>query len=262
MDTEARPDIQIVMPAHNEADCVESVVTEVYEELTPRLRVEFIVCEDGSTDGTKEILAKLSRKMPMRLILGEQRKGYSRALIDGLKASTADFVLCLESDGQYTPGDFWEFYRNREDYDISIGWRKPRMDTFARKLMSASFGCVFRTLFRCPLHDPSCAFMLIQRHVIDSVIGDMGLLMEGFQREFIARAQSKRLRIREIAVHHRPRKSGGTKAFPLARIPRVAASNISGLLRLWWTIRASPAGAALKPVEEPSSRARVGVDHG
>lgn len=261
MDTKARPDIQIVMPAHNEADCVASVITEIYRELTPHLRVEFIVCEDGSTDGTKEILRDLSQSIPMRLIMDEKRKGYSRAIIDGLKASTADFVLCLESDGQYSPRDFWQFYRHGEDYDISVGWRKPRMDTFARKLMSASFGCVFRALFRCPLHDPSCAFMLIQRHVIDSIVGEMGLLMEGFQREFIVHAQCRALRIREIPVHHRPRQSGGTKAFPLRRIPRSAISNLAGLFRLWWAIQVMPTGITGKPAEDASARADVEVHH-
>jgi len=250
MGTEARGGIQIVMPVHNEADCVESVIMEIWREIAPRLDVEFIVCEDGSTDGTKEILRDLSHKLPMRLILAEERKGYSRAVIDGLKASRAAFVLCLESDGQYTPRDFWEFYENKDDYDISIGWRKPRMDTLARKLMSGCFGCVYRVLFHTPLHDPSCAFMLVKRRVIDDLIGEMGLLMEGFQREFIARAHNRGLRIREIPVHHRARRSGGTKAFPLARIPRVGASNLAGLLRLWWAIRVAGPGMATKPREE------------
>jgi len=261
MDIEGKPDIQIVMPAHNEADCVESVVTEIFEELSPRLRVEFIVCEDGSTDGTKEILTRLSRGIPMRLIMGDERKGYSRALIDGLKASTADFVLCLEADGQYTPGDFWQFYAEKDRYDISIGWRRPRKDTFARKLMSGAFGCVFRILFHSPLHDPSCAFMLIKRRTIDRIIGAMGLMMEGFQREFIAHAQSESLRIREIPVHHRPRKSGGTKAFPLKRIPRTAVFNLAGLLRLWWRIQMKTGRTTIKPVEEALPHVKVGVDH-
>lgn len=261
MDTEAKPEIQIVIPAYNEADCVESVIIEIYEELTPRLRIEFIVCEDGSTDGTKEILCSLSRRMPMKLIMSDVRKGYSRALIDGLKASTAEFVLCLESDGQYSPSDFWEFYKDRENYDISIGWRKPRMDTFVRRLMSAWYGCLYGSLFHSPLHDPSCAFILFRRRVIDALIGEMGLLMEGFQREFIAHAHSRALRIREIPIHHRSRRSGGTKAFPLTRIPRAGVSNIAGLMRLWWRIRMRTTRTATEAVEEPLPRVKTGGEH-
>jgi len=127
--------------------------------------------------------------------------------------------------------------------------------------MSAAFGCVFRVLFHSPLHDPSCAFMLIHRHVIDAAIGEMGLLMEGFQREFIACAQNEGLRIHEIPVHHRPRQSGGTKAFPLARIPRVAASNLAGLLRLWWRIRMKQTGLNAEHAPESSPAARVRANH-
>jgi glycosyltransferase involved in cell wall biosynthesis len=261
MRTNQELDVQIVMPAYNEADCVESVITEIFEEIAPRLCVEFIVCEDGSRDGTREILGTLGHKIPMKLILGEVRKGYTRALIDGLKASTADYVLCLESDGQYTPGDFWDFYAHREDYDISIGWRRPRMDTFARRLMSGCFGCFYGALFHSPVHDPSCAFMLIKRRAIDAVIGEMGLLPEGFQREFITRAYYRGLRIREIPVHHRPRRSGGTKAFPFRRIPRAAVSNLAGLLRLWWESRTRPPAAETRSIPEDSSHTGVGIDH-
>jgi glycosyltransferase involved in cell wall biosynthesis len=260
MGTGRTVDVQIVMPVYNEADCVESVVTEIYRELGPRLRIEFVVCEDGSRDGSRAILQELSRKIPMKLILGEQKKGYTRALVDGFKASTADYVLCLESDGQYSPADFWDFYAHREDYDLSIGWRRPRRDRFARKLMSACFGCLYGVLFRSTVHDPSCAFMLIQRRVIDAVVGEMGLLMEGFQREFLARALARGFTVREIPVHHRPRQSGGTKAFPLARVPRTAASNIAGLLRLWWALRVLPHQTPGQALREISSHSGVGTD--
>jgi glycosyltransferase involved in cell wall biosynthesis len=261
MDSNAPLEIQVVMPAYNEADCVEAVIMEIYRELAPHVRFEFLVCEDGSRDGTREILHALSRKVPIRLVLGDQKKGYSRAVIDGLKASTADYVLCLESDGQYSPHDFWEFYEGREDYDISTGWRKPRRDTFARRLMSACFGCLYSLLFHSPLHDPSCAFMLIKRRVIDATAGDVGLLMEGFQREFIAIALARGFHVREIPLHHRPRQSGGTKAFPLVRIPRIATSNIWGLLRLWWRLRVSPSAARRKALPEAASHSAVGMHH-
>ena len=88
--------------------------------------------------------------------------------------------------------------------------------------------------------DPSCAFMLIQKAVLDSVTNDLGALHEGLQWEFIARLHKQGFRIREIPIHHRPRKTGLTKVFRLGKIPRIACSNVLGLLSVWWQLRTRP----------------------
>ena len=80
MGKKQNPQVQIVLPVHNEEDCIESVIMEIIDELSPRLEVEFIICEDGSQDRTKEILKQLSQKVPTKLIMSDARKGYSRAV--------------------------------------------------------------------------------------------------------------------------------------------------------------------------------------
>jgi glycosyltransferase involved in cell wall biosynthesis len=242
MNTIEDSDIQIVMPAHNEADCIEAVVRELYEELAARMNLEFIICEDGSTDGTKEILRRLSREIPMKLVMSDQRKGYSRAMIDGLRASTADYVLCLDSDGQYRPRDFWRFRDHMEDQDISIGWRKPRRDRWQRRVMSRCFGLLHAALFHVPLHDPSCGFLLIKHHVLDALVGELGTLSQGFQWEFIARAHARGFRMREIAVEHRRRGNGTTRVYHLHRLPGIVASHVTGLFRVWWETKRNACG--------------------
>ena len=139
MPTNQKPEIQIILPVHNEENCIESVIMEIYNELSARLSVEFIICEDGSQDQTKEILYRLSRQVPMRLIITNTRKGYSQAIIDGFRAATSDYILVLDADGQCSPKDFWKFYERKKDFAVSIGWRKPRIDPFFRRVLSCGF---------------------------------------------------------------------------------------------------------------------------
>jgi len=111
-----KPELEVLLPVHNEADSIEGTVRELYDKLSPQVLLRFLICEDGSVDNTKEILCRLSEAIPMRLILSKERKGYSRAVKDGMTALEAPYLLCLDSDGQCDPKDFAKFgmsVRNR-----------------------------------------------------------------------------------------------------------------------------------------------------
>lgn len=117
------PELQIVMPIHNEGESIGATLHEWYNELSPRVRLEFVACEDGSTDNTKAVLTQLSHDLPIKLLMAEGRKGYSRAVIDGFAATLAPYVLAVDSDGQCDPKDFWQFWERRDQGDVAIGWR-------------------------------------------------------------------------------------------------------------------------------------------
>jgi len=94
-----KPELEILLPVHNEAGSIEATLREIYSELLPQVSLRFVICEDGSRDNTKEILQRLAETLPIKLILSEERKGYSRAVTDGMKALQAPYLLCLDSDG-------------------------------------------------------------------------------------------------------------------------------------------------------------------
>jgi glycosyltransferase involved in cell wall biosynthesis len=226
------PEVQIVLPVHNEEKCIEAVVREIYDEISARVPVEFIICEDGSKDKTKEILQKLSHEIPMKLVMSYARKGYSQAIIDGFKEVTADYVLVIDSDGVYSPKDFWKFYEQKENYDIIIGWRKLRMDTTLRRLLSWGFKQVYQTLLYVPVHDPSCGFLLVKKNVIKAVLNDLGILNQGFEWEFVARVYGKGFNIKEIPVKHKERLAGTTKVYQMRNLTGIAISHVSGLFQI------------------------------
>jgi glycosyltransferase involved in cell wall biosynthesis len=97
------PELEILLPVHNEAGSIEATIREIYSELLPQVSLRFVICEDGSRDNTKEILQRLAETLPIKLILSEERKGYSRTVTDGMKALQAPYLLCLDSDGQCDP---------------------------------------------------------------------------------------------------------------------------------------------------------------
>ncbi len=225
--------LSIILPVHNEEDSIARVISAWNTQLRHlRLKYHFIACEDGSTDRTKHILRGLRDKYPLLLDLHNSRRGYSTAIVAGLRLAKSAYILVVDSDGQYDPRDFASFWRSRNPSVILIGNRTPRRDLFIRKLYSRIFRLVFLLLFPTPLHDPSAGFLLIPRQLITPYLSHLTYLNEGFEWNLIAIAVKQHLPVREIPVRHYFRTKGQTQVFHLSRIPDIAARNFIGLVKL------------------------------
>jgi dolichol-phosphate mannosyltransferase len=226
--------IEIVLPVHNEAGSIAATLNEFYEVVTRGgLNVVFRAYEDGSTDGTQAILHQLEATLPLSVDCTADRRGYSRAVIEGLQSATAAVVGFIDSDGQCDPNDLVRLAAALDDNDIAFGYRNPRVDTRARRAMSGAFGIVFRLLFHVDRRDPSCPYMLVRREVIAELLaGRPGILRQGFWWEFSARVDAAGLRVVEVPVNHRKRAVGVTQVYRPAKVPRIAVEHLAGLLSL------------------------------
>jgi glycosyltransferase involved in cell wall biosynthesis len=221
-------DLQVILPVHNEADSIEKTIREIYREISSKVVMEFIVCEDGSVDNTKAILNQLSTEFPIKLIMSNERKGYSKAVKDGMKAMDARYLLCLDSDGQCDPHDFWKFWDSRDQYDVLIGWRTKRADPGLRKILSRFFYLVYKLFFNVPSHDPSCPFVLARKDVIESLADEMERMQQGFWWEFTARAYLHGFKIKEIRL----RFAGKTQVYHLKKMPGIGLRHFLALFQI------------------------------
>jgi dolichol-phosphate mannosyltransferase len=238
------PQLEILLPVHNEAESIEATIREIYGQLSSRCKIQFIICEDGSKDNTQEVLTSLSQTIPMKLILSRERKGYSRAVRDGMRVLEAKYLLCLDSDGQCDPKDFWRFWEQRESFDIVLGWRVNRADNWMRKSMSRLFYLLYQAFYRTPVHDPSCPYMLASRQVIGELVDELGEMQQGFWWEFVARAHRRGYRIKELAVNHRLRAAGQTQVYRLRKLPGIGYRHGIALFRIWAQTRGGRSGTS------------------
>ncbi len=227
--------IDIVVPAHNEGASIGSTLRDFYQKVAGEagIAIRFVVCEDGSTDNTVEVLHELAKKIPIQLISDPKRKGYSRAVIDGMLATTSEWVGSIDSDGQCDPNDFQRLLARRNDADLIVGWRNPRRDPWVRRFMSAAFGVAYRQLFDVSLRDPSCPYILVRRSCLKQILaGNTGILKQGFWWEFVARAVACKARIAETPIVHLQRESGRSRVYRPTKIPRIAVEHLIGLWKL------------------------------
>ena len=220
------------MPVYNEAQSIEDTIKEIYDTLNGKIEFQFIISEDGSSDGTKEILKKLKDVYPMILISDNNRKYYSKAVIDGIKKADADYLLIKDSDGQCDPKDILNFWNLKEKTDLVNGYRYPRYDFAYRRFISKIFFYMYKILFNVPLRDPSFAYVFMNKKVYSKLSNFEPLMPDGFFWEFNARAKAFNFSFNEIKINHRKRSSGDTKIYTLKNLPKIAYTNGVGLLKL------------------------------
>lgn len=229
--------VDLVIPVHNEAASVERQLRDFDDALNvpdSGVEVRFVVCEDGSSDGTADIVRGLAGSLPIELVSSPGRKGYSRAVLDGLVATDAEVVAFVDGDGQYVPRDLRRLVEALGPADAVIGVRTPRRDHWVRKLMSWAFGVVYMRLFPVRLADPSCPYGAITRPALDRLLAGFHevTLPAGFWWEFYARVHAAGLRIEELPVEHRERLTGVTQVYKPKKVPGIARVHLQGLLAL------------------------------
>jgi dolichol-phosphate mannosyltransferase len=225
--------LNIVFPVHNERNSIDFVLKGWKQELDKQnITYSFIVCEDGSTDGTKELLIQLKEKYPLKLDLKQKRRGYGTAVIDGIKASNSDYILCVDSDGQCDPKDFPKFWNDKEKANVIIGWRKKRADKLQRRIFSSLFKVFFMILFPTPIHDPSAPFVIFKKNAIMPYLHQLVYLKEGFWWGFVGMCVKNSLTMQEIPINHRGRISGTTQVYKIKNMLGIAMRNTLGLFRL------------------------------
>lgn len=214
--------LTVIIPVYNEAGVIEDVVRGMYDRVVRKVAgARFIVAEDGSTDGTKEILAELQKTIPFELMAGSRRKGYTRAFKEALTRAGTDFVFFCDSDGQHDPEDFFKLCACIAHADIVGGYKSPRRDPWHRLLLSRGYNGLVRLIFGLKTRDIDSGFKLIRKKVVDDIMGNVGDFRCCVMSEFVIKAYLSGYKIAEVAVSHFPRQSGATSLFPPQRLPGI-----------------------------------------
>ncbi len=229
-----KAEIAVLMPIHNEAETIEQCVTEFCDVVTPKMPLELVLSEDGSTDDTENVIERLSEKIPLKAVLSTSRKGYAGGIKDGLKLVTAEYVLITDSDGQHDPKDFWKIWRLRNKYDIVSGWRKKRADSLYRRIMSQVFQWRIKSAFNLPnFMDITAPFKLMNTEVAIKIAEKCKYMSESFWNEFSVRAYTSGFIIGEVPVSHRIRADkSATRVYKPWKIPKIALTQLMALSKL------------------------------
>lgn len=194
--------ISIILPVYNEEENIEKVVEEANKFFTQNTfnDYEMIVINDGSTDNTYGILEKIFQGRPyIKLVTHHKNLGYGRALLSGIKNSTSSLLFFMDADGQFKIDSLKAMLSYIPEYDIIIGYRDKRKDSFYRVLLGKIYNFLGCLLFRLNFKDINCGVKLFKRETIKDAFMTKGGL---FYTEVLLKAQNKGFKIKEIPVEH------------------------------------------------------------
>lgn len=209
----------LIVPIYNEVENVRPLVEQVTAVMDTLLgESELVLVDDGSRDGSAELLDELAAKDP-RLVVVHFRRNYGQtaAMQAGLEASSGEFLVTLDGDLQNDPKDIPAMLAQLEEgYDLVHGWRKHRHDTLiTRKIPSRIANWLISRVTRFPIHDLGCTLKAMRYEIAEE------LELYGEMHRFIPiLAHWRGARCLEMVTTHHPRLHGKTK-YGLSRTLRV-----------------------------------------
>jgi glycosyltransferase involved in cell wall biosynthesis len=188
------------MTLFQELDRVLREVTSTYE---------IIMVDDGSDDGSQEVLRTLAgRDTRVKVIEFRRNFGQTAALAAGVEHAGGDIIITMDGDGQNDPKDIPRLLEKLEEgFDVASGWRKDRREPWlTRRLPSVLANALTSWLTGVALHDYGCTLKAYRRDILKDV------RLYGEMHRFIpAYASWVGARITEIEVTHHPRRHGTSK---------------------------------------------------
>ena len=207
-----RLDISVVVPLYNEQESLPELMAWIDRVCrAERLSYEVIMVDDGSNDGSWEVVESLKKEYgdSLRAIHFMRNYGKSAALYCGFEAAQGEVVFTMDADLQDSPDEIPSMYRmvTEEGYDLVSGWKRKRYDPIGKRLPSKFFNWTARTVSGIKLHDFNCGLKCYRKSVVKSieVYGEMHRYIP------ILAKYAGFKRIGEKEVHHQARKYGVSK---------------------------------------------------
>ena len=204
-------DISVVIPLLNEKESLKELYDWIAKVMqSNHFSYEVIFVDDGSTDGSWEVISSLSKTTHVKGIKFFKNYGKSQALHAGFLAAEGDVIITMDADLQDNPEEIPELYQliKNEDYDLISGWKKKRYDSvIAKNLPSKLFNWAARKTSGLKLHDFNCGLKAYKKEVIKTVdvYGEMHRYIP------VLAKNAGFSKIGEKVVQHQARKYGKTK---------------------------------------------------
>lgn len=201
--------ISVVIPVYNEQESL----AVLHEELmrvaqSANMRFEILFVDDGSGDGSWDVIRSLSDKhADVHGIRFRRNFGKAAALSAGFAAARGDIIMTLDADLQDDPAEIPRFLAKLDEgFDVVSGWKQTRLDPWHKVFPSRVFNGMVSWLTGVKLHDHNCGMKCYRADVFREI------KLYGELHRFIpVLAAARGFKVSEIAINHRPRKFGYSK---------------------------------------------------
>ena len=201
-------EISIVVPVYNERENLVLLDQEITKSIKPlNKNYEVILVDDGSTDGSSELIRVLQEKnSTIRLIRFGHNHGQTAAFAAGFDKARGDIIVTMDADLQNSPSDIPLLLTAIKDYDVVCGWRHKRNDPWIKKISSKVANSVRNSLSDESIADTGCSLKAFRRECFKDI-----KLYNGMHRFFPTLMKMEGFSVTQVKVGHYPRIHGHSK---------------------------------------------------
>lgn len=198
----------VVIPLKNEEDNIADLINEIEPVMhTLKAPWELLCIDDGSTDGTLNILTGIAQKKPfLRILAFDRNYGQSCAFDAGFKQARGEWVITLDGDRQNDPADIPKLLTAAETHDLVCGYRINRRDPWHKKITSRLANFVRSRFCKDQVKDTGCSLKIYRTSCLRHI-----KMYKGMHRFLPALFKIEGFRVAEVPVNHRERIKGQTK---------------------------------------------------
>jgi dolichol-phosphate mannosyltransferase len=209
-----RLELSVVIPAYNEATAIGEVL-EAWSAELGRLGIahEIRVYDDGSADGTADVLREAAARLPRIVVVTHANRGHGPTVLRGYREASADWIFQTDGDGEGSPDDFATLWRRRDAYDFLVGRRTDRRVPLPRRCLTVGCRLAVQLLFGASIHDANSPYRLMRRSRLVEMLDQVPDRTFAPNAILSGLAARRRLRIHETPVRWERRRAGGGSIF-------------------------------------------------
>jgi glycosyltransferase involved in cell wall biosynthesis len=198
--------LSVVIPVYNEVHNIREIINRVQNQ---KLAFEIVIVDDGSKDGTRDILKELDGQQEVRVILHEVNQGKGAAVVTGMKAAKGDILLIQDADLEYDPRDYPTLLQPIHEglADVVYGSRflgaAHRVTMFWHMIANRLLTFMTNILYNTILTDMETGYKVFRREVIEGI--NIRSKRFDFEPEFTAKILKSKHRIFEVPITFNPR---------------------------------------------------------
>ncbi len=198
--------LSVIIPVYNEVESIQVILKRVQDT---GLAHEIVVVDDGSKDGTRDVLAALDGKNSVRVILHERNKGKGAAVRTGMGTALGDVLLIQDADLEYDPRDYPQLLQPIEEglADVVYGsrflGRAHRVTMFWHLVANKMLTLMTNILYNTILTDMETGYKVFRREILNGMT--LRANSFDFEPEFTAKILKRNFRIFEVPITFNPR---------------------------------------------------------
>jgi len=198
--------LSVIIPVYNEVKNITEIVKRV--QATKRAS-EIIIVDDGSKDGTRDLLQKMDGRKKVRVVLHEKNQGKGAAVVTGMQVASGEVLLIQDADLEYDPRDYPVLLQPIEEglADVVYGSRflgaAHRVAMFWHQVANNLLTLMTNILYDSILTDMETGYKVFRREVIEGM--NIKAKSFNFEPEFTAKVLKRKYRIFEVPITFNPR---------------------------------------------------------